>query len=67
MGGLKMHDFNKELKTFTKIANEYKEKDTIEEASDKLAKTLELTSLKISVLACQKYLVKQGYKVIRIT
>jgi len=62
-----MHDFNKELKTFTKIANEYKEKDTIEEASDKLAKTLELTSLKISVLACQKYLVKQGYKVIRIT
>lgn len=54
-------------KTFTKIANEYKEKDTIEEASNKLAKTLESTSLRVGVLGCQKYLLKQGYQVIRIT
>ncbi len=46
---------------------EGKKKDVIEEESDKLAKSLELTSLRITVLACQKYLVKQGYQVIRIT
>lgn len=61
------NDFGKTLKTFTKIANEYREKDTIEEESDKLAKSLESTSLRIAVLGCQKYLVKQGYRVIRIT
>jgi hypothetical protein len=58
-------------KTFREIVNEYKEKekekDTIEEASDKLAKTLESTSIRVGVLGCQKYLLKQGYQVVRIT
>ena len=43
------------------------EKDRIEVESNKLARTLETTSLKISVLACQKFLTRQGYRVIRIT
>ncbi len=42
-------------------------KDVIEIESDKLAKSLESTSMRIAVLACQKYLVKQGYQVIKIT
>ncbi len=44
-----------------------KKKDIIEEESNKLAKTLESISLRIAILACQKYLVRQGYRVIRIT
>lgn len=43
------------------------EGDRIEIESSKLAKTLESASLRIAILACQKYLIKQGYQVIRIT
>ena len=44
-----------------------KKKDIIETESNKLAKTLESISMRIAILGCQKYLVKQGYQVIRIT
>ncbi len=55
-----MHDFGRTLERISK-------KDIIEIESSKLAKKLESTSLRIAVLACQKYLVRQGYQVIRCT
>lgn len=59
------HDFGKPLKTFTKVANEYKERDMLEEASNELCKVLELTDRATAILACRKFLVKfSDYQVI---
>jgi hypothetical protein len=57
-------------KDMTERYNDYMskmEKDIIETESDRLAKNLEVTSVRISTIACQKYLVRQDYQVIKIT
>lgn len=45
----------------------YKEKEMIEEASSELCRSLLLTSETVAVLAATKYLIKKGYRVIRVT
>lgn len=62
-----VHDFGKPLKTFTKIADEYKEKEMKDEASNELCKALELTDENVAILASRKYLIKKGFSIIRMT